>query len=207
MEEKRIKKNLNKVGYDISPVTVTAIDKKNQKSSKIKYGLNVKKQLKQSEDKGIHIENEEQIEKKAKKDSASIEDYYKKYGINKNADWEEIKKKLSKESKMWMRRQSTTYSKEVSEEISRKLESLDLALKIFNPKNNSRLDYDTRLNNSQEEQKSKLNQGFPKANVGTKLSMSKIVSGALRGSKSANLESIKKVNRAPSITEQTKEKE
>ncbi|MBQ3416027.1 MAG: hypothetical protein IJH39_11980 [Clostridia bacterium] len=83
---------------------------------------------------------------KEKLESERVIDFYEKYGISHDEDWKNIKQKLSKESRIWMNKQSTTPDKEDLKQIEEELDIIDEALDIFNPKNEERRkEYDAKL--------------------------------------------------------------
>ena len=106
-----------------------------------------------------------------------VVDYYEKYGIGRNEDSTLIRKKLGKEQRKWMNRQSSTNDEETLAEIKSISDEISNAISIFNPKyKERRAEYDAKL--EQQKKREEVNGDSVKVDGSAREGINKI---ALRG--------------------------
>lgn len=113
----------------------------------------IKKHIKGDEKLMDLMDEKESVKSETEETKINVIDFYKKYDISQKDDWNTIKRRLSKESKKYMRRQSTTNDKQELESVNEELDLIDKALEIFNPKNGKREEYDANLKRQVEKEK------------------------------------------------------
>lgn len=119
-----------------------------QKKGKI---IDIKELIKSEEFITLIEQKEKNTMGSEKEDTIETTDFYERYGITPNDDWDKIQLKLRTELKKWMKRSSTTPNKEVLEEVYAEIDKIGQALEIFNPKNEGmRENYDVMLERSKE---------------------------------------------------------